>query len=146
MVLVARAASPALSPVVGTSRYAPGSQSAAPFEPNPIDATSQEAQIHDQTVSYRFDDVGRRQDPRQTSKRGVQQQPVPRPTFSNLVTTTSSEEFATSFGIDATSSGSLAGDFLPVRSTAVGIGTYETNARVIHGRVPPKGETLNITL
>lgn len=145
MVLVARAASPALSPVVGTSRYAPGSQSAAPFEPNPIDATSQEAQIHDQTVSYRFDDVGRRQDPRQTLRRG-EQQPTPRPTFSNLVTTSSSEEFATSFGIDVTSSGSLAGDYLPVRSTAVGIGTYETNARVIYGNVPPKGESLNITL
>jgi hypothetical protein len=40
----------------------------------------------------------------------------------------------------------LAGDFLPLRSTEFGIGTYETNARVIHGQVPANGENLNVTL
>lgn len=144
MVLVPRAAAP-VSPTLNTSRYAPGSQTAAPFEPNPVDGLSEEAQIHDQTGSYRYDDVGRRQDPRQTLRRG-EQQPTPRPTFSNLVTTYSSEEFATSFGIDITSTGGLAGEFLPVQSTAIGIGTYETNARVIHGELPINGEKLNITL
>lgn len=144
MVLVPRAAAP-VSPTLNVSRYSPGSQSAAPFEPNPVDGLSQEAQIHDQTGSYRYDDFGRRQYPRQALRRG-EQQPTPRPTFYNLVTTTSSEEFATSFGIDPQSTRSRAGDYLPVQSISVGIGTYETNARVIHGELPVNGEKLNITL
>ena len=158
MVLTPRIAGTSMVPN-GGGRYAaigavPSAEYSAVNEPNQISSL-----IYDGDPEFQYDQFSAEQRYQQQQERNHYTRPQNFDHFGRLLEQTmerpvnfgmlgnTSESFATAFEMTNDNAGS--GDpfiYYPSYTLDTIIDTYENNAKVIYGEIPPRGETINVVL